>query len=145
VHAADGEALYDVAVSHDGTTIVAVGEGGRVLRSGDGGDRFTVLAAATTLDLHAVQLAANHETIVAVGEAGVVLRIAAAGTHVQETLAPEDTLHDLHLRADGLGQAVGTRGTVLLTTDAGQHWDPVDTGRTADLYGVDDFHHAAHL
>jgi photosystem II stability/assembly factor-like uncharacterized protein len=145
VHAGDGEALYDVAVSHDGTTIVAVGEGGLVLRSDDVGARFTTVASETTLDLHAVNLSADHQTIVAVGEAGVVVRIDAAGTQVQATLAPDDTLYDLHLRADGLGQAVGTRGTVLLTSDAGQRWELVDTGRTADLHGVDDFHPAAHF
>jgi len=145
VHPASGEALHDVAMSHDGTTIVAVGEGGRMLRSHDGGERFDPLPSATALDLHAVQLAADHQTIVAAGEAGVVVRLDAEGTHVQETLAPDDALFDLHLRADGLGQAVGTRGAVLLTTDAGRTWEPVDTGRTADLHGVDDFHPSAHL
>lgn len=143
--AADGEALHDVAVSHDGITVVAVGEGGRVLRSDDGGVRFGPVPSGTTLDLHAVHLAADHETIVAVGEAGVVVRIGADGPGVQETLAAEDALYDVHLRADGLGQAVGTRGAVLLTSDAGLTWDRVETGRSADLRGVDDFHPAAHL
>jgi photosystem II stability/assembly factor-like uncharacterized protein len=144
VHAADGEALHDVAVSHDGATVVAVGEGGRMLRSVDVGGRFTAVPTATELDLHAVHFAADHETIVAVGEAGVVVRIDADGAHVQEALGPDEALHDVHLRADGLGQAVGTRGTALLTTDAGRSWDPVDTGTTADLHGVDDFHPASH-
>lgn len=140
-----GEVLHDVAMSHEGTVIVAVGEAGLVLQSHDGGDHFDALPRPTALDLHAVQLASDHTTIVAVGEAGVVVRIDADGTTVHEMLGPDDTLYDLHLRADGLGQAVGTRGTVLLTTDAGLHWEPVDTGRTADLHGVDDFHHAPHL
>lgn len=145
VFAGEGDALHDVAVSHDGAMVVAVGEGGMVLRSHDGGARFDALAAATALDLHAVHLSGDHRTIVAVGEAGVVVRMDADGTHVQETLGVDDALYDLHLRADGLGQAVGTRGTVLLTTDSGLRWDAVDTGRTADLHGVDDFHHAPHF
>jgi photosystem II stability/assembly factor-like uncharacterized protein len=145
VHPADGEALHDVVVSHDGSTIVAVGEGGRVLRSDDGGARFDWLPSGTVLDLHAVHLAADHETIVAVGEAGVVVHLDADGPDVQEMLAADDALYDLHLRADGLGQAVGTRGAVLLTTDAGRTWDAVDTGRFADLRGVDDFHPSPHL
>jgi photosystem II stability/assembly factor-like uncharacterized protein len=145
VHASRGEALNDVAVSHDGAMVVAVGEGGVVLQSHDGGARFDPLEPATALDLHAVHLSGDHRTIVAVGEAGVVVRVDADGTHVQETLGADDVLHDLHLRADGLGQAVGTRGTVLLTTDAGLQWNAVDTGRTADLHGVDDFHRAPHL
>jgi photosystem II stability/assembly factor-like uncharacterized protein len=145
IHAADGEPLHDVALSHDATMVVAVGEAGRMLRSHDGGDHFDPLPPATSLDLHAAQLASDHTTIIAVGEAGVVVRIDADGTEVQHTLGPDDALLDLHVRADGLGQAVGTRGTVLLTTDAGLDWDPVDTGRTADLHGVDDFHHAPHF
>lgn len=146
--AGGGEGLHDVAVSSDGRMIVAVGEAGLLLASHDGGERFEPLPPATALDLHAVQLGSDHTTLVAVGEAGVVVRIdvdGAAATSVQETLGPDDALLDLHLRADGLGQAVGTRGRVLLTTDAGRTWDPVETGRTVDLRGVDDFHHAPHL
>lgn len=145
VLAGAGEALHDVAMSHDGTMIVAVGEAGLVLESHDGGERFEPIPPATALDLHAVLLGSDHTTIVAVGEAGVVVRIAADGVSVQETLGADDALFDLHLRADGLGQAVGTNGTVLVTTDAGLHWEPIETGRTADLRGVDDFHHAPHL
>lgn len=145
VHAGTGETLHDVAMSHDGTMIVAVGESGLVLESHDAGARFDALPPSTALDLHAVHLASDHSTLVAVGEAGVVLRISSDRTDVHETLALDDTLLDLHLRADGVGQAVGTRGTVLLTTDAGLTWDPIDTGRSADLHGVDDFHRAPHL
>lgn len=145
VHAGGGAPLYDVATSHDGTTVVTVGEGGRVLRSDDGGGRFERVSTATSYDLHAVQLASDGDTIVAVGGAGVVVHVDAERSWAQETLDRGTTLYDLHLRADGLGQAVGTHGTVLLTTDAGLHWEPIDTGRTADLHGVDDFHHAPHL
>jgi photosystem II stability/assembly factor-like uncharacterized protein len=145
VLAGEGEALHDVAMSHDGAAIVAVGEGGLVLWSHDAGERFETLPSATSLDLHAVHVAADHETIVAVGEAGVVVHIDAEGSRVHETLRPDDALLDLHLRADGVGQAVGTHGTVLFTRDAGRSWEPVDTGRTADLHGVDDFHRAPHL
>jgi len=145
VHAGNGTALHDVAVSHDGTMVVAVGEAGLVLRSHDGGDHFDSLPPATELDLHAVQLAADHDTIIAVGEAGVIVRVDPEGTDVQSALGADDALLDLHLHSDGFGQAVGTRGAVLLTADAGLTWDPVDTGRTADLHGVDDFHHAPHL
>ncbi len=144
VHAADAEALYDVAVSADGTLVVAVGEGGRVLRSEDAGDRFTSIGSGTVFDLHAVQLQSDA-TIMAVGEVGVVSRIDAAGPRVQQLLGPDDTLFDLHLRADGFGETVGSGGAVLRTTDAGEHWDPVATGRTADLHGVDDFHPGPHL
>lgn len=145
VHAGRGDALHDVAASHDGTMIVAVGESGLVLESHDSGARFDSLPPSTALDLHAVHVASDHSTIVAVGESGVVVRITADRTDVHERLTADDTLLDLHLRADGVGQAVGTRGTVLLTTDAGLTWEPVDTGRFADLHGVDDFHRAPHL
>lgn len=72
-------------------------------------------------------------------------RIDEQGPRVELTLDPDDTLFDLHLRADGLGQTVGTRGIVLLTDDGGQSWRRVPTGRTAHLRGVDDFHAVPHL
>ncbi|MCH9688857.1 MAG: hypothetical protein K0V04_45915 [Deltaproteobacteria bacterium] len=138
-------ALHDVAVSHDGDTIVAVGEAGQILVSHDAGTRFTAIAPVTDLDLYAVHLASNGETIVAVGEAGLVLRIDDRGAHLQQTLEPDGALFDLHLRADGEGQAVGAAGAVLRTHDGGLHWRRVSTGRFADLHGVDDFHAAPHL
>ncbi|MEM7153322.1 MAG: YCF48-related protein [Myxococcota bacterium] len=138
-------ALYDVALSHHGDTVVVVGEAGHIWLSHDGGARFAALEAATALDLHAVHLAQDRETLVAVGEAGVVVRIDPSGARVQQTLGPGQALYDLHLRADGLGQAVGMGGVVLLTEDAGQQWRPVETGYSNDLWGVDDFHTTPHL
>ena len=138
-------ALYDVALSHHGDTVVAVGEAGHIWLSHDGGARFAALEPATSLDLHAVHLAQDGETVVAVGEAGIVVRIDPGGARVQQTLEPDQALYDLHLRADGLGQAVGTGGVVLLTEDAGQQWRAVETGYSNDLWGVDDFHTTPHL
>jgi photosystem II stability/assembly factor-like uncharacterized protein len=144
VYAGEGLALHDVAVSHDGAVVVAVGEDGLVLRSDDGGTRFEALAPATELDLHGVRLGADHATVVAVGEAGVVVRIDATGSHVQALLGPDEALMAVHLRADGLGQAVGTGGTIFVTHDAGMGWEPLHGARTSDLLGVDDFHDAPH-
>ncbi len=142
---ATGIALHDVAITHDGDTVVAVGEAGTVLLSHDAGTRFTALAPLTPLDLYALHLGSDGETIVAVGEAGVVLRIDDGGAHLQQTLDDDAALYDLHLRADGQGQAVGSAGAVLRTSDAGNSWRRVQIGRVADLFGVDDFHPAPHL
>jgi len=142
LHPADGLALYDLAMTHDGDTIVAVGEAGRVMIGDTQG--FLSAPPATDRDLHAVHLGANADTIIAVGEASVVVRVEAGETQVQE-LEGDHALFGLHLRADGIGQTVGEHGTVWLTEDGGFHWRSVSTGRTIDLLAVDDFHPGSHL
>jgi photosystem II stability/assembly factor-like uncharacterized protein len=143
VHATGGEVLHGVALDAQGQVAAAVGDLGTVLVSHDGGASFSSVAVPTTRDLYAVRVI-EHGEIVAVGEAGVIVRVDESGATADEQLDPALSLRALHLRATGLGQAVGDAGIVLLTNDAGLSWEPVDLDTEVTLRGVDDFHVGPH-
>ncbi|HEY8375162.1 MAG TPA: YCF48-related protein [Nannocystis sp.] len=137
--------LSGIAATPDGAHLVAVGAGGLVLRSDDGGTQWASVTAPTSRDLHAVRLARDASVMVAVGAAGAVLRIDEQGATAEELLDPGLALRALHLALDGHGHAVGDHGVALHTHDAGLHWEPLDLGIEQALFGLDDLHGEPHL
>jgi photosystem II stability/assembly factor-like uncharacterized protein len=137
--------LAGVAIAPDGARAAAVGTAGTFVTSDDGGATFTGVAVDTARDLHAVWVAHEDEGVFAVGDAGVFVNVGPAGTRVEELLAPELALRDVHLSADHAGHIVGDHGVVLATHDMGAHWTPVDAATTADLAGIDVLHGEPHL
>lgn len=137
--------LSGIAVTPDGAHLVAVGAGGLVLRSDDGGTQWSSVTAPTHRDLHAVRVARDASVVVAVGAAGAVLRIDDQGASAEELLEPGLALRALHLALDGHGHAVGDHGVALATHDAGLHWEPLDLGIEPALFGLDDLHGEPHL
>jgi photosystem II stability/assembly factor-like uncharacterized protein len=144
VHVEDGAVLRGIARDGVGRVAVAVGDVGTMLISRDGGGSFVPVGLPTTRDLHAVRVLDGGREIVAVGEAGVVVRIDESGATAEEQLDAALSLRALHLRATGLGQAVGDAGVVLSTHDTGLTWSPIAIDTDATLRGVDDFHVGPH-
>jgi len=138
-------ALFGVALAAHDDRAVAVGAGGTMLRSDDGGLAWTSVELATTRDLHAVRVAGHEPLSVAVGAGGVVVRVSDGGAEIDEIADAEQGLYALHLREDGTGQAVGAAGVLLRTDDSGHTWQTVALPSTATLRGVDDFHENGHL
>lgn len=134
-----GAPLHGLSMStHDGH-LVAVGEGGLMLRS-EHGQAWAHIELPTSHDLYAVRVSAHTDLAVAVGEAGTVVRVERGVATVAQLADLAVGLHGLHLRDDGYGQAVGEAGTLLRTSDAGLSWEPISLATTATLRGVDDFH-----
>jgi photosystem II stability/assembly factor-like uncharacterized protein len=134
--------LYAIGMSVHEARAVAVGADGTLLSSSDGGATWIELARPTTHDLHAVRVGHDGQLGVAVGEGGVVVRIEAGVAEARQW--GEVGLFGLHLRHDGSGQAVGGKGTVLFTEDAGVTWTSTSLPTAATLRGVDDFHVGGH-
>lgn len=115
------ENLNDVAFV-DGSNGWAVGDGGTIIHSSDGGGAWTPQSSGVTQTLNAVYFhSVDHGW--AVGDGGVILYTSSGGT----TWAPQTsgTTNDLNEVAfvDALnGLAVGDAETVLATTDGGAAW-----------------------
>ncbi|WAS91104.1 WD40/YVTN/BNR-like repeat-containing protein [Nannocystis punicea] len=111
--------LFAVAAATD--VVVAVGEGGAIVRQA-GGAVWTAQASETDASLRGVDFAGD-EVVVAVGDGGVVVRSADAGA----TWAVIDAGVAVDLagvRCDaGTCVAVGDE-TLLVSTDAGASWAP---------------------
>ncbi len=135
------EALFSIAL--DGKAGVVVGAAGDVRESADAGRSWQALAAAPTAQaLLGVDLDAAHA--IAVGQQGVIVVRTAAGAWSKVDSGTDARLLAVAVNATGTAVAVGAFGTVLKSTDAGQHWqalkpnwaDYVDGGAEPHLYGV---------
>lgn len=105
--------------------IWAVGSGGKIIRSEDGGQRWTRQAAVT--DEHLQDIAAwDDRHAVAVGNQGVILRTEDGGAYWTLVPAPTSSVANKLIRvralADGRAVAVGEMGALLGSRDQGRTW-----------------------
>ncbi|MCY1060111.1 hypothetical protein [Nannocystis sp. SCPEA4] len=115
--------------------LTAVGAGGTIVVSDDGGLNWEIADSGVTVDLHDVAWGSGT---VAVGD-GVILRRDGFG-RAWTPVGPSDGVGSLRAVAslDSPGQqtrfvAVGDGGAVFLSTDGGVGWIQRDAGTTADL------------
>jgi len=113
----------------DAQTAVAVGSGGFIIRTSDGGDNWRVITSGSTDRLHRVSFVGN--TGWAVGLNSVILKTTDGGL----TWTPQDAGVTTHFRSvhfidESTGWVAGSpwgtpdmEGYVLKTTDGGDNWD----------------------
>jgi photosystem II stability/assembly factor-like uncharacterized protein len=130
-----GNDLYAVLFA-DGNTGTAVGNGGTILRTTDGGATWERQTSGTTSWLDGVSFTdANAGT--AVGEAGTILRTTDGGAlWERQTSGTTGRLSAVSFTDANAGTAVGEAGTVLRTTDGGATWVRQPSGTTSWLDGV---------
>jgi photosystem II stability/assembly factor-like uncharacterized protein len=140
VAAAAAAGLHAITLSEDGLTAVAVGEGGVMLMSTDGGLRWRDRPSGTTRTLRDVWLiGADGKSLYAVGDGGVMVRgwTERSDGAIPRSLGENLVLRGLHLQANGHGAIVGDGGSMFVTTDFGDSWTKVETGDERDIFGVD--------
>lgn len=118
-----------------GSTLIAVGEGGRIYRSKDAGRSFQAAPSGSERTLRAVAFDAKSQTVFVAGDGGTLLRSTDGG----ETFAPLAPPTDENLFVIGLhpdsGQLLvgGNRGVVLRSLDAGQSFTQLETRSTQTI------------
>jgi photosystem II stability/assembly factor-like uncharacterized protein len=142
-----GGSLWSVVLSRDGGTAVAVGDGGRLLVSRDGGLSFQPQPAGATGALRDVWLVGDQgDRLMVVGDGGLLLSGATGAlTLDRRTLPGGTTLRALHLEASGHGAIVGDQGTLFTTTDAGRSWQAILSDERRDFFGLDALDAGPHL
>ena len=131
--------LYGIALSDDGRSGIAVGEGGTALFTNDGGVSWTPGDSGVGFRLNDVAISHDGQTGVAVGWDGVILTTEDGGsTWSTANSSSNETLEGVTLGPDGSGLAVGRSGTVLTTSDFGANWitNLISLEIAEDLYGV---------
>jgi photosystem II stability/assembly factor-like uncharacterized protein len=130
-----------VRFAADGQFGVIVGDGGQVLASRDGGASWSLVSTAPGA-LHGVSVSDDGSRILAVGERGLAWRSGDGGATF--SAASTGASHALNavgfdLDVPATGWAVGDQGTVLVTHDAGLHFEPIASPILADFTAVEDF------
>ena len=125
--------LYGIAYSN-ADTIVAVGDGGTIVRSINGGKKWAKVNSPVGDQLRAV--AFNGNTGLAVGISGRMLRTTNGGTTWK--LLTRITTKNLYAVSMSKTMAVitGEEGTILVSTDNGVIWSPKGAGTASILFGV---------
>ncbi len=117
----------------------AVGAGGTILETTDGGQGWGAQTSGTRADLWSVRFQADGQRGWAAGTGGTILVTAdGGGSWAKQTSGTQAYLTSLQFSADGQrGWAVGTDGTILATTNGGRSWAAQTSGKPrADLYSV---------
>lgn len=120
--------------SRDGTDVWAVGDGGVVYRSVDGGLQWTASSLGTKT-LRAV--GAVDQRVIVVGDSGSVWRSADLGLAWVSTTAPgAPRLRALAMVTALVAYAVGDAGAILRTEDGGASWTAQTSGTSSSLNAV---------
>jgi hypothetical protein len=124
----------------DELTGIAVGRGGAIVVTSDGGQTWSDATSNTTAHLRA--LAVFGTTMMwAAGKGGTIVRSTDAGATWVACNTPTGTgaLYAIAFRDANEGWAAGDGGALLHTTDGGANWSSEDAGTEANLRGLSVF------
>lgn len=145
---ATDEDLHGVAAAKDGT-VVAVGDAGTVLYSGDGAKTFQVAAAPTQSDLQAAAVDDQGHFVIGGNDDHTYYSDDGGKTWTAgKVIDPDGTVLITHLATDGSGRflasgtvyhqatgGVGIRNRVYFSTDGGDSWSHVFDGDLQSIGG----------
>ncbi len=122
----------------DDSTAIAVGSGGRISKSTDGGETWREVTVPTRANLQAITVG-DRNTVHVVGDGGAVLKSVDAGD--SWALLPEPRpsaakLESIHFPDGQNGYVAGAQGTLLRTTDSGSTWVLLAQGSRGGLRSV---------
>lgn len=131
-----GVALHGVYFRPGGSRGWAVGDGGRILRTLDGGAEWSLQSSGASSALNAVWFTSDVEGW-AVGNNGTVLHTTSSGGSWTRLLnaGASEHLNDVHFTHRDTGWVVGANGVILRTANRGISWQRV-TPTAFDLHGV---------
>lgn len=121
----------------DENTGWAVGEGGTILNTGDGGQHWTSQTSGTSNDLYSIYFA-DASTGWTVGDGGTILHTTNGGSNwAPQSSGTGEFLASVKFINQTTGWVVGDYGTVLKTTNGGNNWQPQNSGTNYHLFSLD--------
>jgi photosystem II stability/assembly factor-like uncharacterized protein len=115
------EALMSVAFDHQAG--VAVGAAGEIKNTADGGKSWTQDPAPSPLALLGVDI--RNGLTIAVGQMGFIVTRDGSGGWQKRDSGTTERLLSVGLNSKGDAVAVGSFGTVIMSTDRGATWHPI--------------------
>ena len=126
--------LFSTSFATNGLEGIAVGRGGTILATNDGGNSWLAQDSGVSSTLADVYVDASGKRAWAVGSNGTILRTVDGGKLWSITPSPvNDPLRAVRFMRDGTrGWIAGHNGIVLLTTDGGNSWFTASTVEATD-------------
>ena len=130
--------FLDIAMAADGKRAAAVGLGGMIITSRDGGQSWAAQTSGTTKALSSVSLSGDGQRAVVVGHGGVILTSSNGGqSWALQISGITNLLRGLSLSVDGRrAMAIGSGGVILTSTNGGQSWAALASSPPNPLWGV---------
>lgn len=129
--------LFGVDFQANGQTGIAVGGRGTLVITEDGGLTWTAESLET--DLALIDVAMEGEQGIAVGQSGLSL-VFKEGRWRKVESGTEERLMAVDMNGKGLAAAVGSFGTVRISVDAGESWQPIPESLSQYVEGGYDPH-----
>jgi photosystem II stability/assembly factor-like uncharacterized protein len=127
------QALFDVDLNGD--VGFAVGSGGRIFRTEDGGKNWVLEVNDNSLSLLGVSF--SNSGAVAVGQFGAVVIRDANGTWRTVESGTSERIFNVDINNSGQAVAVGAFGLILRSTDRGETWARVSPDWSQTFYDPD--------
>lgn len=120
----------------DANTGYAVGQGGTILKTGNGGRTWDQINSGTKHDLNSVYfIDANNGY--AVGQGGIILKTSSGGSIWSlQYSGTMNSLFSVYFISANTGYIAGEKGAILKTTDGGNTWLTQTSGIAPDSLGM---------
>lgn len=120
----------------DASNGFTAGDGGKILKTTNGGTNWTNSTSGTTAQLNSIFFT-SASTGYVVGGSGMIRKTTNTGTSwSQQTSNTSQYLYGLYFADASTGYAVGWSGTIVKTSNGGTTWATQTSNVTAPLYGV---------
>jgi len=114
---------------------MAVGSGGKILRSTDNGSSWDI-ATSCQFSTNLYGITFGNNTFVGVGDSGKIVRSTDNGSSFDNETSPIETnLYGITF-GNNTFVAVGYSGKIVRSTDNGSSWDNVTSPTSKNLYGI---------
>jgi photosystem II stability/assembly factor-like uncharacterized protein len=118
------------------STCYAIGNGGIIRKTVNGGTSWSALTSGTAQTLNGVSCVTATNTCWAVGDSGTVIKTTDGTTWATQTSGTTDILLGVAAGSATSVFAVGENGRIIGTGDGGSSWSPLTSGHSGELNGV---------
>lgn len=135
-HEVGGAASIWSVLPLNSRNVYAVGDGGLVLHTSDGGGNWQTQTTPTSAFLFGIAMMDENTGLIC-GDNGLILKTTNGGASWTIKNSPtSNRLYDVFLLSDGNAWAVGRNGAIIRSTNYGESWTSQTSGTTSRLYGV---------
>ncbi len=115
---------------------MVVGNNGKIIKTIDSGNNWTILNTGTSKKLNAIEII-DQNTAWVVGDTATILHTTDAGFTWQHIpINSTSNIYDIKFQTEQTGYMVGAKGLLLKTIDGGNNWNPINLNTNDDFFAL---------